>query len=447
MTRVGSRLVAGTAAALVLSLFAVPSHAEEAPTEPSATPPSPTETVETEPTAAPSEEPAVEPSREPAAAPKPAPTRAQARASALKPAAKTAAAPKRKYWVSIRLNSGNETRVLTRENFWLRGRVYTTQGKPQSNVKVRIYRDTKKSRTKVATVRTQKNGSWIWSPTNRRAGKYRAVVTKVRYSAKVTVKPRTGTRTLASREASLSFLLGSKRGGVQRSGSITWREYSKAFLIQHGSRTWVVRGAAVGELRRNGGPAGRLGAPTGDARCGLPEGGCLQQFRTGAVYVNKKAKDKVTSAVASTRGAADLVAVAKSQIGYRESSPRKSKYNRWVGRTGPRDPWCGFFVSWLAHAAGKPGSVIKATSYPALLRAERKRGRTTKTPRVGRLAYIGYFSKGTPTHVGIVSKVEGDHVWTIEGNVSSGGGTKHPRGVHLVKRHKSYVVFYADPKY
>lgn len=442
MTRVARRWGLAVSLALLPSLMTVPSHASAPTAEPS-----PTATVETEPVEA---TPATEPTPEPTAAPTtaaPAPVQRQAAKATAKPQAKAAAAPTRKYWVSIRLNSGNDTRVFTRENFWLRGRVYTTQGKPQANAAVRIYRDTKKGRTKVATVRTQKNGSWIWSPTSRRTGTYRAVVTKVRYSAKVTVKAQTGRRTLASRQKSLSFLLGSKRGAVRRSGSITWQEYSKAFLIQHGTRTWVVRGAAVGELRRNGGPAGKLGAPTSDIRCGLPERGCLQQFRTGAIYVNSKAKDKVTSAVASRLGAADLVAVAKSQIGYRESSPRKSKYNKWIGRTGPRDPWCGFFVSWLAHAAGKPGSVIKAKSFPALRNAERKRGRISHTPRVGRLAYIGYFSKGTPSHVGIVSKVEGDQVWTIEGNVSAGGGTKHPRGVHLVKRHKSYVVFYADPKY
>lgn len=442
MTRVARRWGLAVSLALIPSLMTVPSHASEPTAEPS-----PTATVETAPVEA---TPTTEPTPEPTAAPTtaaPAPVQRQVAKVAATPTRKAASSPTRKYWVSLRLNSGNEPRVFTRENFWLRGRVFTTKGKPQANVAVRIYRDTKKGRTTVATVRTAKDGSYIWSPTNRRAGTYRAVATKVRYSPKVTVKVQTGRRTLASREKSLSFLLGGKKGALKRSGKVTWQEYGKAILIQYGTRTWVVRGAAVGRVRAHGGPAGSLGAPTGDVRCGLPERGCLQQFRTGAVYVNSKAKHKVTSAVAPKLGAADLVAVAKSQVGYRESAPRKSKYNKWIGRTGPYDPWCGFFTSWLAYAAGKPGSVIKAKSYPALLKAERKRGRTTNTARVGRLAYIGYFRKGSPTHVGIVQKVSGSHVWVIEGNVSAGGGTKHPRGVHLVKRPKSDVVFYADPRY
>lgn len=350
-------------------------------------------------------------------------------------------------WVTIQINSGVDTRVLTRENYWLRGRVLTTKGKPQANAKVRIFRYTKKGRTRVKTVRTAANGWYSWSPPKPRNGTYRAVVSKVRQSPKITVRKVTGSRSLASREKSLRFLLGKPKGPVKRAKGLAWRDYAKGTLVKKAKRTWLVRGKPMKQMRKRGGPTGVLGPPTRDVRCGLPEGACLQQFRTGAVYTNKKAKKKVTWASAPKRGAADLVAVAKSQVGYREPKPRHSKYNRWIGRTGARDPWCGFFVSWLAHAAGKPKAVPKAKSFPALVSAERKRGRTTSKPRVGRLAYIGYFVKGTPSHVGIVSKVEGDHVWTIEGNVSAGGGMMHPRGVHVVKRHRSNVVFYADPRY
>lgn len=350
-------------------------------------------------------------------------------------------------WVSLLVNNGFGTRVLTRENFWLRGRVLTTAGKPQPRVTVALYRYAGSGRTKVATVRTNAYGWFTWSPADRRAGTYRAQVSGTRYSAKQTVRIGTGERTLLSREASLAFLLGERRTGTHTGSGRSWRGYTKGVLVQSGGRTWVVRGRLTSELSARGGAGGSLGGPTGDVRCGLPEGGCLQQFRTGAIYTNSKAKDTLTSAVSSTLGAADLLAVARSQVGYREPSPRKSKYNKWVGRTGRYDPWCGFFVSWLAHAGGKPGSIIKATSYKKLLDAERKRGRTSQTAKVGRLAYIGYFSKGTPSHVGIVTKVSSSHVWTIEGNVSAGGGQKHPRGVHVVKRTKSRIVFYADPRY
>lgn len=455
MTR-GRRLTVAVALALVPALLAVPSHAETAdpgttPT-PTATEAPPSEPIESTPP------PQTEPTSEPTtAAPDPAPpvksTAARTTAKRVAPARVAPSTTRKKSststgrWVSIRLNSGSDKRFYTRENFWLRGKVLTTSGRAHAGAKVKIYRDTKKGRTRLATVRTSKNGWYHWSPKTPRGGKYRAVVSKVRYSPKIAFRKTTGTRTLASRQKSLGFLLGSPTTGVRRSGKLAWREYRKGILIQRGSRTWVVRGAIVKKVRAHGGPAGELGAPTGDVRCGLPEKGCLQQFRTGAVYVNKKAKKKLTSAVAPKLGAADLVAVARSQVGYREKAPRQSKYNKWLNRTGAYDPWCGFFVSWLAHAAGKPGAVLKKRSFPALLAAERKRGRTSSKARVGRLAYIGYFSKGRTSHVGIVSKVSGDYVWTIEGNVSAGGGMAHPRGVHLVKRHKSNVVFYADPRY
>ena len=450
MVRAARRWSIAVASALALSLVALPSHAETPDSEPTSTPSAPavSDPAEVAPTVEPEPSESTETTAPSATAPAPPARRmtaSRAAAAASAPSVNTPAKSGR--WVSIRINSGHDTRVLTRENFWIRGRVLTTKGKPHARTKVRIYRDTSKGRVKVATVRTSAKGWYSWMPRVPRSGKYRAIVSATRYSPKITVKRAYGKRSLASREKSMSFLLGTPKGGVKRAKGLTWREYSKATLIQRGSRTWVVRTHALRQMRAHGGPAGRLGGPTGDLRCGLPEGACLQQFRTGAVYVNSKAKKTVSSAVSPRLGAADLVAVAKSQVGYREKKPRQSKYNKWIGRTGAYDPWCGYFVSWLAHAGGKPGSVIKAKSFPSLLKAERKRGRTSKTPRVGRLAYIGYFSKGTASHVGIVVKASGDHVWTVEGNVSAGGGMSHPRGVHVVKRHKSNIVFYADPKY
>ena len=350
-------------------------------------------------------------------------------------------------WVTLLVNSGYGTRVATGENFWLRGRVLTTRGAADPGATVRLYRYSGSRAVRVATLRTGSTGWFTWSPKDRRAGTYRAVVSSVRLSGKQTVRIGGGTRTLAQRETSLAWLLGAPQSTATTKAGRTWRTYARGVLVQSGTRTWVVRGTPLRELTARGGPGGTLGAPTGDVRCGLPEGGCLQQFRTGAIYANPKAKDTLTSAVAPTKGAADLVAVARSQLGYREPSPRKSKYNKWIGRTGPGDPWCGFFQSWLAYAAGKPGAVMRKTSFPRLRDAYRSSGRTTSKPAVGRLAFIRHSRLGTVTHVGIVSKVSDRYVWTIEGNVSAGGGNKFPRGVHEVKRTKAWVSFYADPRY
>ncbi len=53
----------------------------------------------------------------------------------------------------------------------------------------------------------------------------------------------------------------------------------------------------------------------------------------------------------------------------------------------------------------------------------------------------------TATHIGIVYKYDRRYSWSIEGNVSAGGRSANPRGVHLVKRKRSSVVFYANPRF
>lgn len=355
--------------------------------------------------------------------------------------------------VSLMINGGFDRVVRKGENFWMRGKVLRTGGKPDAGRKVTLYRVLSNGkRTKVATLRTNSYGGFTYAVPRRSTSTYRAVVSSARFSTTVQAKVTSGSRTLDQRERALSFLLGKRKGsaGIRTGGGASWIVYEKGTLVKSGSRTWVVLGRVQTEMNRLGGPAGSLRAPTGDVRCRLPESACMQQFERGSVYVNSKAKKKVTSAVvpaSAPRGAGDLLAVARSQVGYREPAPRKSKYSKWIKRTGPNDPWCGFFQSWLAHAAGKPGAVPKATSFPALLKADRARKRTSGTPRVGRLAYVEYLWRGTPSHVGIVHKVSSSHVWLVEGNVSAGGRQKHPRGIHVVKRPRSQIGFYSDPRY
>jgi hypothetical protein len=196
-----------------------------------------------------------------------------------------------------------------------------------------------------------------------------------------------------------------------------------------------------------GGPGHKLGAPTEDAECGLLERACLQHFAKGAIYTNTKAPDTSVAQDGPDGRLAGLVAVARSQVGYREPSYRHSKYSRWMGRTGPNDPWCGYFVSWLSHASGDGRAVVRAARFPAQIRAEKARKRTGSKPAIGRLAYIDLFNDGRTKHVGIVSKFDRTHVWIVEGNVDARGKSSLPRGVHIVKRSRERVNFYASPRF
>jgi hypothetical protein len=242
-------------------------------------------------------------------------------------------------------------------------------------------------------------------------------------------------------------VLGAATSGVEARAGLRWRSYRRGMLVERGGVAWLLRERVWREYRQQGGPTGRIGAPTRDARCGLLEGACLQQFTTGAIYTNPKARDTAVAQHGPDNRLAGLVAVARSQVGYREPGYRKSKYNRWMKQTGLDDPWCGYFVSWLSHASGDGRAVARAARFPDQIKAEKKRKATTSKPAVGRLAYIDLFNDGRTKHVGIVSRFDSKHVWVVEGNVDARGKSSTPRGVHVVKRSRDRVNFYATPQF
>ena len=68
---------------------------------------------------------------------------------------------------------------------------------------------------------------------------------------------------------------------------------------------------------------------------------------------------------------ADIVAVAKSQVGYQEGNygqfsgevwgtKNYTEYGRWYGMN---DMWCAMFVSWCANVAGVSSSIIHYHAY------------------------------------------------------------------------------------
>lgn len=52
----------------------------------------------------------------------------------------------------------------------------------------------------------------------------------------------------------------------------------------------------------------------------------------------------------------DLIAVAKSQLGYKESETGETIYSAWAGQNGKA--WCSEFVAWCANKAKIPTSII-----------------------------------------------------------------------------------------
>ncbi len=159
-----------------------------------------------------------------------------------------------------------------------------------------------------------------------------------------------------------------------------------------------------------------------------------------------------------------LIAVAEGELGYLEKKSNKdlddrtanagsanyTKYNRdmkaWAGSAGLNDQWCQNFVDWcFVKAFGLEGAkalIHVFTNYtPTGSNAFKKLGRYVRRgsgkPARGDVIYFYSTAKGRIGHVGIVTKVSGGTVYTIEGN-TSGASTLVTNGGGV--RRKSYSL-------
>ncbi len=120
----------------------------------------------------------------------------------------------------------------------------------------------------------------------------------------------------------------------------------------------------------------------------------------------------------------DLIAVALTQVGYREGWNNDTKYGAWystqVGWSMNYNPWCAMFISWCAHHAGIPRSVISLNSFASVYAF----GLTDVfTYASGRVPQPGDLFDRQGEHAGIVYWVDvaSDTFATIEGNTNDSG--------------------------
>ena len=116
--------------------------------------------------------------------------------------------------------------------------------------------------------------------------------------------------------------------------------------------------------------------------------------------------------------ASDMVAIAQSQIGQTGGQP----YWSWYG-FGSRVEWCAIFVSWCAEQCGylDAGILPKFASCGVGAQWFQHRGQWlpgSATPEPGMVIFFQWYGSDSliADHVGIVEKVEGGRVYTIEGN-------------------------------
>ena len=135
--------------------------------------------------------------------------------------------------------------------------------------------------------------------------------------------------------------------------------------------------------------------------------------------------------------AENVIAVAKSQIGYTESTANYTvlddgaatkgytRYGEWYG--DPYGDWCAMFVSFCLHYAEIPTksvpSKVSCSQWIKKLTKKNMYADAEKyTPQIGDIIFFDYEQDGTADHVGLVEKTELDDngattsVTTIEGD-------------------------------
>lgn len=141
-----------------------------------------------------------------------------------------------------------------------------------------------------------------------------------------------------------------------------------------------------------------------------------------------------------------VIRVAKNEIGYLEKRSNESlnsktanagsanytKYGKWYGLTPAY--WCAEFVSWCFNAAFGSCSLIygKSASCEVIRQRFISKKRYHSDAKAGDLIFFKGSRHSGANHIGIVTKVSGSTIYTVEGNTSSDAGVVDNGGVHIV---------------
>lgn len=140
-----------------------------------------------------------------------------------------------------------------------------------------------------------------------------------------------------------------------------------------------------------------------------------------------------------------VLAIARAELGYRESGSNRTKYGAWYGMNGVA--WCAIWVSWVADRANAEDIIPRHAYTPAGAAWFMKHGRYSRTPRRGDIAYFEFPGMHRISHVGIVEAVHRDgSVTTLEGNTNF-AGSRTGGQVMRKRRPRSLVAGYGHPDY
>jgi hypothetical protein len=176
--------------------------------------------------------------------------------------------------------------------------------------------------------------------------------------------------------------------------------------------------------------------------------------------------------------ASKLIKLAEAEVGYLEkktnsnldSKTGNSGYNNWTKYARDLNAagyyngnkngyaWCDVFVDWLflqlcdGDAKKAQWLICQTGDYGASctysMQYYKNAGRFYKTPKVGDQIFFG--SSTSASHTGIVYKVDGSKVYTIEGNTSSAAGVVANGGGVFKKSYSlnyTRIAGYGRPRY
>lgn len=136
-----------------------------------------------------------------------------------------------------------------------------------------------------------------------------------------------------------------------------------------------------------------------------------------------------------------LVRIAQGELGLREKTghndgERIAGFLSKVGLKKP-EPWCAAFISWVYAEAGfeKPRSGWSPDLFPV--------SRLARSALPGNVIGIYFPEKKRIAHVGLIERLDGDWVVSLEGNTNI-TGSREGDGVYRKRRHRKTIFRIAD---
>ena len=137
--------------------------------------------------------------------------------------------------------------------------------------------------------------------------------------------------------------------------------------------------------------------------------------------------------------AKEILAVARGELGYKESpaGSNRTKYGAWFGLNG--HPWCMMFIQWVFTQADAESLLAARTaSCGAFMRAAQAAGQwVTSGYLPGDIVIYDFPGGGATDHCGIVEQPAGGGIMAIEGNT---GAENDANGGQVQRRIRSNKV-------